>query len=181
MAVGPEPKKEPGKGTGNPVILCLPGRGAGRELEALVQRLRRSGREVIVATRPLSRHLTGRRCSCLERLTARLGADRIHWVSVGDSCAESYDTLSAMEGLASVTLVEPELPDSEPSHPGRGRVPKLVIEKGKGRRGRRPGAPGRYLGNTLGPVEVKVLPPEKEEDLPRVVLEFLDRADREER
>lgn len=168
-----------GRKARHPIILCLPDRVDPALVEPLVGHLRASGRPVIVALRPLASHLAGRRSSILERLPSRLQAAGVHWVGVGTSACETFQTISAARGVASITLLEPHLEDQEPSHPGRPGVPKLVVlfEKRRGK-ARKPPPPGRYVCNLVGPLQVRVLREGRAEDeLARALLEFFERVE----
>ncbi len=172
-----------------PVVLCVSGKEGQEEVKALVERLKAAGREVLVAHRPLCEHLAGRKVSARERLPGRLKAEKVHWVGLGACAQDTFLALCDSGEVASLVLLDPQLPDQEPSHPGRPDVPKLLVQKveGKSRKKAVPSLPPRFLANLMGPVEVRVVREKKkekkkegkeeEEDLPRVILEFLTRVE----
>ncbi len=165
-----------------PVILCVSSKPEeDPEIRALILELKNSGREVIVAHRPLCCHPSGRSISRLESIPRRLNARGVHWIGVGRCAKETFDTISSADGVASVTLLMPRLDDSEPSYPGKPGVPKLLIQKSKKKAKTIPSpSMERFIGNVVGPVEVKVLPrktKEEGDDLPLVVMEFLDKVE----
>ncbi len=167
---------------GWPVVLCISGKEEQKEIQALVDRLKASGREVLVAHRPLCEHMAGRKFTSRERLPKRLHAAKVHWVGLGKCAQETFWALSDSEEVGSLVLLDPVLPDQEPSHPGRPGVPKLLVQKVEGRKkGRKPAhtVPPRFLANLMGPVEVRVVREKKkgEDDLPEVILEFLTRVE----
>ncbi len=164
-----------------PVVLCVSGKEEQKAVQALVEKLKASGREVLVAHRPLCEHMSGRKVSSRERLPGKLHARKVHWVGLGKCAQETFWTLSDSKEVASLVLLDPVLPDQEPSHPGRPGIPKLLVQEVEGRRGKKQGhtLPPRFLANLVGPVEVKVVRSKKkgEDRLPEVILEFLSRVE----
>ncbi len=164
-----------------PVVLCISGKEEQKEIQALVERLKASGREVLVAHRPLCEHMAGRKISSRERLPKRLHAPKVHWVGLGKCAQETFWALSDSEEVGSLVLLDPVLPDQEPSHPGRPGVPKLLVQKVERKGGGKhsPRVPPRFLANLMGPVEVRVVRGKKKGDdqLPEVILEFLNRVE----